>query len=61
MAKKLIRGKDWHGWCWYYESDPNYGTKLDTSEVYESRVRWAHAYRRKGRWVRVRIVPVDKL
>lgn len=53
--QKLKRGVDWHGWGWYYENDPDFGTGLE-AELYDEQAQWA--FPRRGRWVRVKLVAV---
>jgi hypothetical protein len=54
--KRLVRGKDWHGWCYKSDSEGLYGwTTPDPKriEAEENPASWD-----SGEWVRVKFVEV---
>lgn len=57
--KRLLVGRDFDGWAWLNINDPDYGTCLDADEIYETREHWASAFKRRGRYIRVRLTPID--
>lgn len=53
MAKRKVRGRDWHAWAFFANEDDWYGL------AHYAEAQPGERPIQQGKWVRVKFVPVD--